>query len=429
MKIALLGYGIEGESAYKYYKGLYPDATFVIYDSAEAPKYKIPNGIEFIGSANDFHGVEADLVVKTPAISPDSVSTNGEITSVTREFFNECPVPIIGVTGTKGKGTTCTLIAKMLEASGKKVWLVGNIGKPALDILSQIQKEDIVVYELSSFQLWDIEKSPETAVVLLVEPDHLNVHSSMDEYVQAKANIAKYQKPDNTVIYHPANPHSSQIAQLSVGHKQRYYTPEGAYIKGEDIVIADQVVCSTKQVGLLGVHNLENVCAAVTAAWHYTQDTAAIARAISEFKGLPHHTELVREHDGVSYYDDSFSSAPAATIAAVKSFTQPEVVIIGGSEKNADFDSLIQAITKQTNIKKIIFIGETADRLSRLCEAAGEMRFEVDASKDFRQTINRAKEMAEAGDVVLLSPGCPSFDMFNNFTHRGEEFARIVGEL
>ncbi len=429
MKIALLGYGVEGESAYKYYSGIYTGAEFVIYDNAEVPKYEIPEGVEFVGSAKDFHDIDADIVLKTPAITPEDVSSRGKITSVTREFFDACHVPIIGVTGTKGKGTTCTLIAKMLEASGKKAWLVGNIGKPALDVLTQIQDDDIVVYELSSFQLWDIQKSPETAIVLLIEPDHLNVHSSMDEYVQAKANIAKYQKPSDNIIYHPTNSYSAEIANMSEGNKQRYSTPEGAYIKGDDIMIADQTICSVSEVGLLGAHNLENITAAVTAVWHYTHDIAAIAKVITDFKGLPHHTEFVRELDGVKYYDDSFSSAPAATVAAIKSFEAPEIVIVGGSEKNADFDNLIETITQQRNIKKIIFIGETAEKLSQLCESAGEKRYEIDSSKDFGKIIRRAKELTESGDIVLLSPGCPSFDMFNNFTQRGEEFARIVGEL
>lgn len=429
MKIALLGYGVEGESAYKYYSGIYSGAEFFIYDNAEVSKYEIPEGVEFIGNAKDFHDIDADIVVKTPAITPENVSSRGKITSVTREFFDVCPGRIIGVTGTKGKGTTCTLIAKILEASGKKVWLVGNIGMPALDILSQVQEDDIIVYELSSFQLWDVDKSPETAIVLLVEPDHLNIHSSMEDYVEAKANIAKYQKPSDNMIYHPSNPKSLEIAQLSPGNKQRYCTPEGAYIKDGNIIIADQTICSASDVALLGEHNLENVCAAVTATWHYTQDKSAIAKAISEFEGLPHHTEKVRELDGVSYYDDSYSSAPAATIAAIKSFTSPELVIVGGSEKNANFDDLVGAITKQKNIKKTILIGETAPSIAKLLEDAGETRFELDQTKDFAQVVSRARELAEPGDVVLLSPGCPSFDMFNNFTHRGEEFARIVGEL
>lgn len=429
MKIALLGYDVENAAAYRYLKEKYSGAQFTIYDQRKDPVRDIPDNVEFVGNLEDFKNIEADISVRTPGVALGKVQVSGEVTTVTKLFFEACEVPIIGVTGTKGKGTTCTLIAKMLEAAGKKVWLVGNIGKPALDILSQVQEDDIIVYELSSFQLWDVEKSPETAVVLLVEPDHLNVHSSMDDYVNAKANIAKHQKPSDNMIYHPSNPKSLEIAQLSPGNKQRYCTPEGAYVKDGNIIIADQTICSVGDVGLLGEHNLENICAAVTATWHYTQDIAAIAKTISEFEGLPHHTEKVRELDGVTYYDDSYSSAPAATIAAIKSFTSPELVIVGGSEKNANFDGLVEAVVEQKNIKKIILMGETAPSIAKLLEEAGETRFEVNQTKDFAQIISRARELAEPGDVVLLSPGCPSFDMFNNFTHRGEEFARIVGEL
>ena len=429
MKIALLGYGVEGESAYKYYSRTQPGAQFVIYDNAESPKYEVPDGTEFIGSVNDFHNIDADIVIKTPAIPPENVSSRGKVTSVTREFFEKCPAPIIGVTGTKGKGTTCTLIKEMLSAANIDVHLVGNIGSPALDILADLNENSIVVYEMSSFQLWDIDKSPETAVVLLVEPDHLNVHSGMKDYVDSKSNIAKYQKPSDNIIYHPTNPNSLQIVQLSLGHKQRYFTPEGAYIKAQQIIIADQVVCSTDEVGLLGVHNLENVCAAVTAAWHYTHDISAMAKAISGFEGLPHHTERVRELSGVTFYDDSFSSSPAATVAAIRSFEQPEIVIVGGSERNANFADLVKVITKQKNIKKVILIGETAPSISKLLEGVGETRFEVDQTKDFAQIVSKAREFAEPGDVVLLSPGCPSFDMFDNFYQRGDKFKEFVAKL
>ncbi len=429
MKIALLGYDIENAAAYRYLKDKYSGAQFTIYDQRKDPARDIPEDVEFLGDVEDFKNIEADISVRTPGIALDKIQVSGEVTTVTKLFFEACEAPIIGVTGTKGKGTTCTLIAKMLEASGKKVWLVGNIGKPSLDILSQVQKDDIVVYELSSFQLWDVEKSPQTAVVLLVEPDHLNVHSSMEDYVGAKANIAKHQKPSDNMIYHPTNPESAKIAQLSPGDKQRYCTPEGAYIEDGNIIIADQTICSVSDVGLLGEHNLENICAAVTASWHYTQDVAAIKKAITEFKGLPHHTEKVRELDGVTYYDDSFSSAPAATVAAIKSFTDPEIVIVGGAEKNADFSDLVANIKARDNIKKIILIGETAPRIADALQRVGETRFEVDNTHDFVKIVARAKELAQSGDVVLLSPGCASFDMFENFYKRGEIFQELVHKL
>lgn len=429
MKIALLGYGVEGESAYKYYSHMQPNAEFVVYDNASSPKHDIPDGVEFIGGVESFHDVDADIVVKTPAIAPSQVSSRGEITSVTREFFDKCPAKIIGVTGTKGKGTTASLITKMLQVAGKKVWLVGNIGTPALDILDDIQPDDIVVYELSSFQLWDLEKSPHIAIVLLIEDDHLNVHSSMDDYAEAKANIARYQQADDHIIYHPSNQISAEIAKYSQGSKQRYGTPEGAFVEDQDITIAGQKICSTGEVGLLGTHNLENICAALTAAWYYTQDINAIAKAIKDFKGLPHHTEKVHELGGVSFYDDSFSSAPTATIAAIKSFENPEIVIIGGVDRGSDFNNLVQAIVAQKNVKKIILIGETTPHIANLLKSAHETRFEIDETKEFERIVQRANQLAVSGDIVLLSPGCASFDMFTNFYERGDKFQELVKSL
>lgn len=458
MKIALLGYGVEGESAYRYFSSLYPEASFTVYDNAPSPKKVLPEKATFQGSVTDFHDIDADIVVRTPAIAPSKITTRGRVTSVTKEFFEKCPAPIIGVTGTKGKGTTCTLITRILEKAGKKVWLVGNIGTPALDVLVPIlensqrrstgemgsqpvaladhfessnivQPTDVVVYELSSFQLWDLEKSPHIAVVLLIEQDHQDVHGSMKDYVLAKAHITTFQSEKDRVVYHPTNAYSQQIANISPGIKQRYNTPEAAYVEDEKIKINDQIICSIREVGLPGPHNLENITAAITAAWHYTQDIDVIKKAITEFSGLPHHIEKVRELDGVLYYDDSFSSAPSATIAAIRSFTQPEIVIVGGYDKKGDYAELVKVVMKTPHIKKIILIGQTGPAIATLFDQKGETRYELDETGDFEEIVKRAKEISEPGDVVLLSPGSASFDMFKNFYQRGEKFQQIVSKL
>ena len=208
--------------------------------------------------------------------------------------------------------------------------LVGNIGLPALEILEQIKSDDIVAFELSSFQLWDLEESPETAVVLMIEPDHMDVHTSIREYVAAKANITTHQKPEDLLVYHPTNQYTAEIAAQTTARKKKFLTLEGAYVEGQDIMIDGQVVCRTSDIGLIGAHNLENVCAAITATWRYTQDIKATSQAVTQFKGLPHRLEFVDEVRGVEYYNDSFSSAPGATIAAIRSFDQPIVLICGG---------------------------------------------------------------------------------------------------
>lgn len=429
MKIALLGYDTENAGAYRYLKARYPEALFTIYDQSPEPVRELPENVEFVGGLDNFKDIEADISVRTPGVALSKVQVSGQLTTATKLFFDECTAQVVGVTGTKGKGTTCTLIAKILEAAGKKVHLVGNIGKPALDILEDIQDDDVVVYELSSFQLWDLEKSPHIAVVLMIEADHLNVHESLDEYIEAKANIAIHQSAEDCIIYHPTNPNSAGIAGKSPAQKQRFGTTEGAHIEDGSIVIFDQKICSVDQVGLIGAHNLENICAAITASWHYTQNVEAIASAVRDFKGLPHHIEKVKEIDGVEFYDDSFSSAPAATIAAIKSFDKPEVVIVGGAHKGADFGELVSVITHQDNIKKIVLIGESATQIAKLLEAANETRFEVNDSGDFAKIVQRTKELSESGDVVLLSPGCASFDMFKNFYERGDRFQEIVKSL
>lgn len=427
MKIALLGYGVEGESAYRYYSQLYPRAEFIVLDNAMDPKNTIPDNVEFRGGVESFLNIDADIVVRTPAVSPSKISSRGIVTSVTKEFFEKCPAPIIGVTGTKGKGTTCTLIAKMLEAAGRKVWLVGNIGVPALDIIDDVKAEDIVVYELSSFQLWDLEKSPETAVVLLIEPDHLNVHKDFEDYVAAKGNITRYQQESDFVIYHPTNEQSRKIALLSTGIKKRYHSKGGAYIKDDAIYIDTKKVCTISDVALPGVHNLENVCAAVTAVWSYTKDIDAIAHAIRSFTGLPHHIEKVREFEGVAYYDDSYSSAFAATLAAVKSFTQPVILIVGGFDRGIDVTSFVEQLTQQQNLKRIVAVGQTRELLVPLLYRRGMNATEVNGSMDI--VVKTARREASPGDIVLLSPGFASFDQYKNFVDRGEKFQKEVESL
>lgn len=424
MKIALLGYGVEGESAYKYYLRTQPGAQFVIYDNAESPKYEVPDGTEFIGSVNDFYNIDADIVIKTPAIPLDKVSSNGYITSVTREFFDKCPASIIGVTGTKGKGTTCTLIAEILKAAGKKTHLVGNIGAPALDELDKIEPDDIVIYELSSFQLWDLNKSPHIAVVLMVEPEHLDVHSSMDEYVAAKSNITEHQNPEDIVVYYDQNDYSRSIANLSKGKKIPYHVEDG-----NDVVVSGQKIIEKEEIGLLGKHNLENVYGAVNAAWQITQDADAIARAVRNFKGLPHRLEIVATKNDVTFVNDSFSSAPPATVAAMKSFSSPEILIVGGLDRNLIYEDLAHSIASQQNVKKVILIGQTRTKLAAALDQLGWKDYEIDETNDLQSSVQRASKLAVPGNVVLLSPGCPSFDMFKNFTQRGEEFRKLVGEL
>ena len=300
MKVAIAGYGAEGQANYNYWRAQTDDITIC---DENTPSRTIPENTKTIFGEGAFSQLQDfDLVVRTAGLRPDKIKTNGKIWSATNEFFNQCPVPIIGVTGTKGKGTTATLVSKILEEAGRKVWLLGNIGVPALEVLEEIQNysgsDGVVVFELSSFQLWDLEKSPQTAVVLMIEPDHMDVHASMEEYIAAKANITAFQSEEDFLVYHPTNTYSRQIAEQSKALKVRFMTEEGANVvipaqagiqksetvdpsfrwddEVERIVIQEQLICAVEEVGLRGRHNLENICAAITASWNFTKDTSAI---------------------------------------------------------------------------------------------------------------------------------------------------------
>lgn len=428
MKVAIAGYGVEGKASYDYFASKGDDVT-ILDERTQVPD--LPVGAKTImgnaafGSLGDF-----DMVIRTPSLPPKKLVGTKRVWSATNEFFVQCPAPVIGVTGTKGKGTTSSLIATILQKSGKTVHLVGNIGTPALAVIGAIQPEDIVVYEMSSFQLWDLEKSPHIAVVLMVEPDHLNVHADFEDYAMAKGNIAAHQQATDILIYHPTNATSARIATLSPATtKLRYQTDDAAHIENGQVAINGTDICAVDEVGLLGEYNLQNVCAALTASWQIVQNAGAAAEAIREFKGLEHRLEFVAKKDGVRYFNDSYSSAPTATIGAISAFDGPVILIAGGYDRGIDFAPLAQAIVKSGNIRRVLAIGQTRDRMAEELQAAGYAEVDVVSSQTMQEIVSLAAREAAPGDTVLLSPGCASFDMFANFTQRGREFKQAVGGL
>ncbi|MDK2899155.1 MAG: UDP-N-acetylmuramoylalanine--D-glutamate ligase [Patescibacteria group bacterium] len=432
MKIAIAGYGMEGESNYRYWSSD-PSNEITIVDENHLID-KLPQSVfKIIGEGAFAQLQDFDIVIRTAGLSPYKIKTNGKIWSSTNEFFAKCPAKIIGVTGTKGKGTTASLIASIFETTGKKAWLLGNIGVPPLDHLSEISADDIVILELSSFQLWDLEFSPHVAVVLLIEPDHLNVHDDFKDYVNAKSNIRKHQKDDDLCVYNPVNDYSANIAHTSkLGKIIRYGVQDdgGVYEKDGDFYQFEHKICSLSSLQLIGRHNIENACAAMTVAKFYDLSDDNIKVGLQNFKGLPHRLEFVRDIKEVSYYNDSFSSAPAATIAAIKSFDRPEIIILGGIDKGADFSDLANEIAERKNIKKIIIIGEIGQKLGKILrEASPDLDVKIIEIKELKPIIELVKSYASSGDVVLFSPGCASFDMFKNFYDRGNQFKEIVNNL
>lgn len=431
MNVAIAGFGIEGRANLAYWQS--KGDTVTILD--EKVVSEAPDHVQVLSGVDAFRHLDAyDLVVRTASLRPDKLGNARKVWSATNEFFSQCPAPIIGVTGTKGKGTTSSLIASILRAAGKTVHLVGNIGVPALEVLPMISPDDVVVFELSSFQLWDLEKSPHIAVVLMIEPDHMDVHASMDEYIAAKSRIAASQTPADTVIYHPTNQYSRTIAETTAGKKVRYGVMQdgGVYVESNNFCVHSTAICNVSSLQIVGQHNIENACAAISAVRAFDDriSFSDIEIGLQTFAGLPHRLKLIREIDGVRYFDDNYSSAPGATIAAVRSFTEPEIVIVGGYDKGVAFSELAAGLAAQPNLKHILLIGQTKDKIAAALDAVGlHDRYELRDDTTLASIVERARSIAGQGDVVIMSPGCASFDMFTNFSERGDQFIAIVERL
>lgn len=425
MKIAIAGFGLEGISNYKYFK---TRGEVTIVDEREQVD-NLPEGVPTLLGAGAFDTLaDFDLVVRTAGLNPRKIITSGKIWSATREFFEQCETPIIGVTGSKGKGTTASLIASILRAGGKTVELVGNIGVPALDALDAANKADVVVYEMSSFQLWDMEQSPNVAVVLMIEPDHLDVHADMAEYVQAKANIARWQTEGDILVVHATNEYSQQIAAQSAAQQVRYQSDTAAHVRDDGFWYGDTRLCDVTALKLPGRHNLDNACAAIDAAWPWIKDGEVIAEGLSSFTGLPHRLKFVRDLHDVSYYDDSIATTPGSAIAAIFAFRQPKVLILGGSSKGADFTELAQIASDQ-DVRQIIAIGDEASAIAVAMEEKGVAVKDLGSAVSMTDVVAEAAACAQPGDVVILSPACASFGMFKNYADRGDQFIAGVNAL
>ena len=411
MKIAIAGYGLEGEQNYLYYSALGHDVTIV--DEKEVPDRPIPEGAKTLLGKGVFSSLDVyDQVIRTAGLNPKKIKTDGTIWSATNEFFEKSPAPIIGVTGTKGKGTTSSFIYEILKAAGKDVYLVGNIGVPALEVLPKLTSNSVVVYELSSFQLWDIQKSPHVAVVLPIEPDHLDVHENMEDYVAAKANIVRYQSDSDVLIFNKNNDIAKGIAQQSAGAKIEYPFPIEEF---------------ESAIRLPGKHNIENASAAISACRVFDLDNVAIYQGLAAFTGLPHRLQFVATVDSVSFYDDSISTTPGSAIAAIHAFSgKPIVLILGGHEKGADYTELMKLCHDEQ--VTVIAMGENREKLSELCAEYG-VEYGIEPS-EMRGVVHRAKMEAKAKEsVVILSPAAASFDMFKNYADRGDQFIAAINKL
>jgi UDP-N-acetylmuramoylalanine--D-glutamate ligase len=384
--------------------------------------------------------LEADLICVTPGASREqpllrTASERGiPISSEIELLFRLCPAPIVGITGSSGKTTTTTLTGLMLERSGRKVWVGGNIGVPLIDKLDQIEIEDWVVLELSSFQLEYMAQSPPIGAILNVTPNHLDRHGTMERYAEAKFNLLRHQKADAIAVLGLDDPVAANLAPRCGGRIAAFRmggpVAQGAFLDGDRLVLRwddeDQVICRSGEIQLRGKHNLYNVLAAATLAKAAGASIEAIRAVATSFAGVEHRLELVRELDGVRWYNDSIATAPERTLAALRAYDEPIVLIAGGMSKHLPLEELADEIRRRVSF--LALMGELGEEIR---EAMGDREDNpaMTWTPGLEEAVEAARKAARAGNVVILSPAGTSFDRFRDFEERGRVFKEIVRAL
>ena len=384
-----------------------------------------------------------DLIFRTPGLSPNNpelkkaVEKGAEVTSEMELFFRLCPCTILGVTGSDGKTTTTTLISEFLKEAGYNVYVGGNIGKPLLPDVSGMVPEDMVVLELSSFQLMSMEQSPNISVFTNLSPNHLDYHHTMEEYTTAKLNIFRHQQAGDRAVFNFDNDITRSLSkQAPAGtmlFSRRQKLEEGVYLRDDAIWLNNEMgnreVLALSDIQIPGVHNIENYMAAIAAVDGLVPDKCvrAVAR---RFTGVEHRIELVRELDGVKYYNDSIGTSPTRTMACLDSFDQKLILIAGGYDKGVPFTQLGVEITQK--VKTLILCGATAPAIRKAVEEAPDFAtcgLEIVETENLGAAVAAAQAASESGDVVVLSPACAAFDQFKNFMERGKVFKELVNAL
>ena len=380
-----------------------------------------------------------EVVFKTPSMRIDSEalvrakSEGAYITSEMEEFVKYTKGKIFAVTGSDGKTTTTTIISKLLEAQGYKTWVGGNIGTPLFAQIEEIKDEDKVVLELSSFQLMTMKEEINVAVCTNLSPNHLDMHKDMQEYIDAKKNIFLYQDVDDVLIVNRENDITYGFEKEAKGKVKEFSSKRvienGAYYKDGALYVEGKEVCRKENIVIKGMHNVENYLAAFLA----TKDDVSIEnmkKVAETFSGVEHRCELVRELNGVKYYNDSIASSPTRTLAGLRAFDEKVILIAGGYDKHIPFEPL--AYEGYPYIKELILIGATSDKIQAAfdkLEAEKGIKVNIQRANTFEGAIMLAKDTAKSGDIVTLSPACAAFDLFPNFMVRGKKFKEIVNSL
>lgn len=448
-KVAIIGLGVSNIPLLDYMHNVGAKVTVfdnrIIEDIPKDTMKKITDyAMEFSLGPNNLSKLEGfDIIFRSPSCLPTvpelqkGVERGAILTSEIEMLMKLCPGKVIGVTGSDGKTTTTTLIYEILKANGYNCYLGGNIGTPLFTKLSEMTPDDIIVLELSSFQLMGMEISPSISVITNISPNHLNVHSSYEEYIDAKKNIFKYQDKDGIIVLNYDNAITKAAAKEANG-KVVFFSSK---TKLEDGIILDgdiikeckdklrRHILSTNTVALRGVHNYENICAAIAATSSLVEVEEAV-KAVQEFKGVQHRLEFIREIDGVKWYNDSIGTSPTRTIAGLHSFDERIVLIAGGYDKHLDYTPIAKPILEK--VDSLILIGDTAPKIFDAVKEEAEKQgkdIKIYMCDEFKNTVLVAKKVAKPGQIVLFSPASASFDLFRNFEERGNKFKELVNNI
>ena len=405
-----------------------------IAEDFEKISVKLELGENYLDNLTGF-----DVVFKTPSIRIDCdallrVKKEGAyITSEMEEFVRYCKGKIFGITGSDGKTTTTTIISKLLIEQGYKTWVGGNIGNPLFSNIEEIKEEDKVVLELSSFQLMTMNSPIDVAVVTNLAPNHLDMHKDMEEYIDSKKNIFLYQSENDILVINRENDITHNFLTEAKGTVVEFSSKreieDGAYLKNDVLYLNSKEICKKEDIVIKGIHNVENYLAAFLA----TQNDVSIEvmkKVAMNFTGVEHRCELVREVDGVKYYNDSIASSPTRTLAGLKAFEKKVILISGGYDKHIPFEPLAEE--GYPYIKELILLGATKEKIKEAFDKVSRekgLKISINMVSTLEEAVLKAKELSESNDIVTLSPACASFDMFANFMIRGNRFKEIVNNL
>lgn len=448
-KVAIIGLGTSNIPVIEYLYKLGSDITLFDNKSISQLDKRVVDMIYGYGLKNSFGEnylsklTNFDIIFRSPSCRPDLPEIQKEIengailTSEIELVLELFPGKSIGVTGSDGKTTTSTLIYEILKEQGLKCYLGGNIGTPLFTKLSEMTPSDYIILELSSFQLITMNISPNIAVITNITPNHLDIHNSYEEYINSKLNIFKYQTENDLLILNYENEIVRNFSKECKG-KVTYFSCKTKLSDG--IILDNNIIKSsqnelrrhilnTKNIKLKGIHNIENICAAV-AATEKLVNVETQAKAISNFSGVEHRIEFVKEIEGVKWYNDSIASSPTRTIAGLNSFENKVVLIAGGYDKQLDYAPLAKSIINSTS--SLILLGETSNKIYNA--VTDELKYSpkdlpIYKVNSLKEAVSKANEITKKDDVVLLSPASASFDMFKNFEERGNEFKKFINGL